>query len=155
MITWAGVAEESAKAAADAGVTNVFVVSTPNTPNTPNTPSSPSSPSSVNTVNTVNTVGAPGTVGGTVAPAPVSGLPFEALMAEVGDRAAGCVQREPGDVAVIVYTSGTTGLPKGAELTHFQLYITPIPPGGCSGSARTTWCWSGCRCSTSSGCPAN
>src|SRR5262249_16405111 len=28
------------------------------------------------------------------------------------------------DTAVIVYTSGTTGKPKAAELTHFQLYIS-------------------------------
>jgi long-chain acyl-CoA synthetase len=31
--------------------------------------------------------------------------------------------RGPDDTAVLVYTSGTTGKPKGAELTHFQLYM--------------------------------
>ena len=37
--------------------------------------------------------------------------------------------RDPADTAVIVYTSGTTGRPKGAELTHLQLYMNADIPG--------------------------
>jgi long-chain acyl-CoA synthetase len=37
--------------------------------------------------------------------------------------------RQPTDTAVIVYTSGTTGHPKGAELTHIQLYMNADIPG--------------------------
>ena len=37
--------------------------------------------------------------------------------------------RQPADTAVIVYTSGTTGRPKGAELTHLQLYMNADIPG--------------------------
>jgi len=37
--------------------------------------------------------------------------------------------RQPTDTAVIVYTSGTTGRPKGAELTHMQLYMNADIPG--------------------------
>jgi long-chain acyl-CoA synthetase len=44
---------------------------------------------------------------------------FEDLLA--APPPAGVVDRSPSDTAVILYTSGTTGHPKGAELTHANL----------------------------------
>ncbi len=54
------------------------------------------------------------------------GLPHWAVTAELGglspaDPAAGPVERTLADTAVILYTSGTTGRPKGAEITHGNL----------------------------------
>ncbi|GJF02449.1 long-chain-fatty-acid--CoA ligase [Pseudonocardia sp. D17] len=56
-----------------------------------------------------------------------SALPFGAFL--VHDDGPVLEQREPGDVAVIMYTAGTTGAPKGAELTHFQLFMNADTPG--------------------------
>jgi long-chain acyl-CoA synthetase len=47
---------------------------------------------------------------------------FEALLGEA-EPAREDVERDGSDTAVILYTSGTTGTPKGAELTHDNLLL--------------------------------
>ncbi len=47
--------------------------------------------------------------------------PFAELMQ--GSAAFDMIPTDPDDTAVILYTSGTTGRPKGAELSHFNLFM--------------------------------
>ncbi|GID32344.1 long-chain-fatty-acid--CoA ligase [Paractinoplanes brasiliensis] len=89
LITWAAVADEAARAAAEAAVPDVYVIN---------------------------------------AAADSPGRPFTDLTVPVAGPFP-LAERSPGDVAAIVYTSGTTGLPKGAELTHFQMYMNADIPG--------------------------
>jgi long-chain acyl-CoA synthetase len=71
-------------------------------------------------VDAIYAVGHPAGAGGAA--------PFEQLLDGTAPGLETAV-REPTDTAVIVYTSGTTGRPKGAELTHLQLYMNADIPG--------------------------
>ena len=53
---------------------------------------------------------------------PDGATPLGALLAD-NLPAFDTVQTMPDDTAVILYTSGTTGRPKGAELTHFNMFF--------------------------------
>jgi long-chain acyl-CoA synthetase len=93
LITWAGIADEGAKATDAVGIEELYVVNTPGTP--------------------------PATVG----------IAAESLLDNDPSEPAPYEQLDPGETAVIVYTSGTTGTPKGAELSHFQLLMNAEIPG--------------------------
>jgi long-chain acyl-CoA synthetase len=92
LVAWAGVADEAARGASEAAVSNLYIASTPGIPESQ------------------------------------VGRPFQELLAGEPDVPP-MAQTDPGDTAVIVYTSGTTGVPKGAELTHFQLLMNADTPG--------------------------
>jgi len=59
--------------------------------------------------------------GGGRGPRPVGATTIEEAVEWIGGGTVGAVPRDPGEPAVIVYTSGTTGGPKGAVLTHSGL----------------------------------
>ncbi len=67
-------------------------------------------------------------------PAPAGTQSLKALIAEVNEPDLPRVEIEPAeDVAVLQYTGGTTGVPKGAMLTHQNLYTNTLQ----------SWVWGG------------
>ncbi len=65
---------------------------------------------------------------------PGGALTLGGLMA-MGTGAVPTVPRSPLDTAVVLYTSGTTGQPKGAELTHLNLWMNAAGVQLLSGSS--------------------
>ncbi|GAC1646509.1 MAG: long-chain fatty acid--CoA ligase [Herpetosiphon sp.] len=60
------------------------------------------------------------------APSPIDGVETLSMLMHGQPTTFRMIDREPGDTAVVLYTSGTTGQPKGAELSHSNMLINAI-----------------------------
>lgn len=60
------------------------------------------------------------------APSPIEGVPTLGMLMHPQPPVCAYVATDNADTAVILYTSGTTGQPKGAELTHDNMMINAL-----------------------------
>ncbi len=60
------------------------------------------------------------------APSPIEGTTTLGMLMHNQPPTFDTVQTSTEDTAVILYTSGTTGKPKGAELTHFNMFFNAV-----------------------------
>lgn len=60
------------------------------------------------------------------APSPLEGVQTLGMLMHGQPPVFDTVQTMPDDSAVILYTSGTTGQPKGAELSHFNMFYNAV-----------------------------
>jgi len=60
------------------------------------------------------------------AASPIEGVPTLGQLLTASPPGCDMVQTQAGDTAVILYTSGTTGFPKGAELTHANMTMNAL-----------------------------
>ena len=108
LISWQGILADAIKGAELAGVGTIYAVGHPSPAAGPGPAAGPA------------LAAGPGD--------PVRVRPFERLL-DVAADGYPLAPRAMTDTAVVVYTSGTTGRPKGAMLTHIQLYMNADIPG--------------------------
>jgi len=91
----------------------------------------------------------PELAGGDGVPEVIEVDPDENRFAQDGPARAGAQAPAPADMALLMYTSGTTGIPKGVPLSHANLLHGARSVANWHGRSRTTECCRRCRCTIS------